>query len=431
MTTLEPVRTKPYPLPLHLRDAFDEEVQKLLDLSIIEPSDSDYVSPCVMVKKPDNTYRLCIDYRKLNAITQFDCEPIPSTEENLDIFHNSKYITELDLAKAYYQIPLKCEVKKYTAFATRQGLMQFTRLPFGLVTACGSFNRLIRRVLFGLKGVCFYFDNIYVASHTWKDHLHALFLVLQRLRKHNLTVGPSKCHIGFSSIDYLGFRVGLNQLSVQEEKVKAISEMTLPSTKKQLRSFLGAVSFYRKFIKNFASISAPLTDLLQKRKPDVLVWNEPQMQAFQTLKSCLIEAPILHLPDPQKTFGIQTDASNTGIGACLVQFDTDGTPQPLAYASRKLLPRERAYPIIEKECLAIVWAIQRFKFFLEGKKFVIQTDHQPLAYLKKVKDKNARLMRYSLFLMSYDFSISYLKGSENSVADALSRNSLPDEIRGE
>ncbi|XP_068225001.1 uncharacterized protein, partial [Palaemon carinicauda] len=316
LTTTEPVKRKPYAVPYHLREVFNREVDKLLELDIIEASISNYCSPVVLVKKSDASYRMCIDFRQLNAATVFDCEPIPTIDENLDKFSNCKYLSEIDLAKAYYQVPMEESCRKYTAFSTNRGLFQFKRMPFGLSTACSTYNRLMRQVLKNLDHVSFYFDNIFVHYSSWPEHLVALEKVFARLRSWNLTCGPSKCRFGYEVIHYLGYQIGRNSLQPLPDKVQAIVDMPFPNL--------------------------------------------------------------------SKPFGLRTDASDHGIGGALLQYDSEGIPFPIAYAS--------------------------------------QTDHRPLTYLRNIKAHNARLMRWSLLLQEYQFQITHIKGAANVLADALSRN---------
>ena len=254
LSTSEAFRAKVYPVPLHLTSHFEREVDKLLELGIIQPSSSAYRNPVVLVKKPDNSYRLTLDTRAVNSVTVFHAKPSCSLEDELHRFTNSRYFTEMDLTKAYHQIKLTPYARQFTAFATHRGLMEFCRLPFGLVTACASYIRLMRIVLHGLENVSFYFDNILVFSTSWEHHLGSLTAVLDRLKEHGLTVKLSKCKFGFKSLNYLGFVLGHGRLEPQPAKVKAILDIPKPATKKTLGSFLGMISFYRKFIPNAASL---------------------------------------------------------------------------------------------------------------------------------------------------------------------------------
>ena len=414
-----PVRSKMYPIPLHLRDVFDEEVDSLLNMNIIRSSSSPYCSPSLLIKKPNGEFRLAIDYRKLNSVTVFDAEPPCGLDEELHRFCGSKYFSELDLSKAYYQIPMSEESIPLTAFATSKGLMEFVRMPFGLNTACASYIRLMRKVLEGLD-VAFYFDNILIFSSDWNSHVNLIKSVFQRLRLFGLTVKPSKLSIGMPKINYLGFVIDGDNLSPQHENVRKILDFKEPSRKSTLRSFIGLCSFYARFIPGFATLTSPLTDLLKKGVSEPLPWSDICSKNFVTLKTALSDKPILRLPKINLPFVLRTDASNVGIGAVLFQYH-DNVPFPVAYSSRKLLDRESRYSTIEKELLAVVFGIEKFKYFLIGQKFLLEVDHQPLVYLQKFKGHNNRLLRWALGLQSYDFRLVHVKGCDNLGADFLSR----------
>jgi hypothetical protein len=416
----DPVRSKVYPIPIHLREFFEAEVDNLISLGIIRPSMSPYCSPCLMIKKSDGTYRLAIDYRGLNAVTLFDAEPSCNVEEELHKFHSSQFFTELDLCKAYYQLPLAEQSIPLTAFATHKGLMEFTRMPFGLVTACSSYIRLMRLVLADLPHVSFYFDNILVHTESLDEHLEALRSVFDRLRKYNLTLKPSKCKFALRNVEYLGFEIGEGVIKPLNNKISAITEIPLPRTKTQLRSFLGMCMFYAKFIPNASEICAPLTDLLKKVSREPLVWSDHGLANFEKLKLTLASAPILKLPNLEKAFVLRTDASQTGIGGVLLQY-YDDIPHPVAYVSRKLLQREVNYSVIERELLAIIFGVSKFRYYLLGKQFMLEVDHRPLVYLNKFKGQNDRLLRWALSLQPYNFRIVYIPGKDNLGADMLSR----------
>ena len=420
VTCSEPIRKKAYPVPESLKEVFVAEVDKMLDLGIIEPSCSPYSSPPVLVKKSNSEYRMCIDFRAINSITKFDAEPMPTIEGDLPKFVGSKFISEIDMCKAYHQVPLEENSKKYTAFPTPYGLMQFTKLPFGLSTACSTYIRLMRRVFKDCANVSCYFDNVYVFTETWEDHLNALRNVFDRLRVHGLTAGPSKCFVGYEKITYLGLELGNDTITPLSDKIKAVTDMPLPSNKKELRSFVGTVSFYRKFIPNLADLMAPVLKYLKKGSPDKFSLGHDEIRIFEKLKLSLTSKPILQLPDHSKTYVVRTDASDKAIGSVLLQYH-DNVPLPVMYASRKLTKCELNYATIEKECLALVWAISRFHQYVFGREFVLETDHQPLTYLRTMKPSNGRLMRWALTLQSYNFRVIYIKGSENIGADLLSR----------
>ena len=421
VNTLNPVRSKIYPIPLNLKQDFEKEVDTLLEQKIIQPSSSPYCSPPILVTKPEGGKRMAVDYRSVNSVTEFDAEPAPRLEEELHRFGSAKYFSQLDLCKAYYQVKMDPESIKYTAFPTHRGLMEFVRMPFGLVTACSTYMKLMRKVFGDLPNVSFYFDNILIFSDTWAHHLQILCQVFTRLKYYGLTVKPSKCTFGYESVEYLGFEIGKGSLKPLVNKSEAISNMPVPKTKSQVRSFLGTCQFYSKFIANFSTITAPLSNLLRKEVREPLELNPDGVKSFETLKELLTSAPILRLPDINRPFVLRTDASAVGVGGVLLQYH-DSIPHPVAYGSRKLMPRETRYSTVERELLGVMFAINRFKYYLLGKSFILEVDHRPLVYLKRFKGENPRLMRWALSLQAFDFHIVYIAGKDNVGADLLSRS---------
>ena len=418
-----PVYEKPYPIPHALKDAVKKEIDNMLDLGIIRPSNSPYASPLTIVAKPDGTPRICCDTRKINAKTLFDPQPIPDQEEIFAQLSKDNYFTKIDLSKGYWQVPMEEQSKKYTAFVLpghNGGHYEFNVMPFGLVNSAATFSKIMRKLLHGMENVHNYIDDILIHTETWEKHLEVLKEVLKRLREARLTARPTKCHIGCSEVEFLGHVVGKGIIKPKPDKVEAIKEAARPETKTQLRSFLGLTGYYRKFIPNFASVAIPLTDKTRKGEPNKIQWQQSQEQAFKTLKKRVTSAPILHLPDLSKTFILRSDASERGLGAVLLQ-EENGEKFPIAYASKKLSKCQSRYSVMEKECLAIIWAVQRFEPFLYGREFIIETDHQPLACIKKSKVANGRIMRWALALQPYRYRLEVIKGSKNIGADYMSR----------
>ena len=420
LTCEVPVRANTRPVPYSMVDVVNEEVDKMISLGTIEPSISPYCSPIVIVKKKDGSNRFCIDFRALNCQTVFDAEPMPDADEIYAKLATQTLFSKLDLTKGYWQVPLSDGAKRLTAFQAPKGLFQFRVMPFGLVTASATFSRLMRILLHGMQNVENFIDDILLYTSTFDEHMEVLLELLTRLREANLTAKPSKCAIAVDRVECLGHMVGHDCLSPNVDKVLAIQEATRPETKKQLRSFLGLVGFYRKFVPNFALLALPLTDLTRKGNPNKLLWSDSAENAFQALRNSLTKFPILKLPNVKEPFVLQTDASDRGIGAVLLQ-DEQGKKLPVAYASRKLKHAECSYATVEKECLAIVWAIQKFQRYLYGSEFSIETDHQPLIYLNKAKLNSARLMKWALMLQPYRFRLVAIKGKDNLCADYLSR----------
>lgn len=420
LTTNDAIYSKAYPVPFATQETVRKEIDSMLKLGVIERSDSKYASPIVLVKKKDGSIRFCVDFRKLNRVTIFDPEPIPNADTLMAQVATARYFTKLDLTKGYWQIPITDSDKEKTAFITSEGLYQFTVLPFGMVNAPATFTRMMRKLLEKQSNVISYIDDILIFTDTWEEHMRTTNQVLERLRNAQLTAKPSKCIVAYDSLEFLGHVVGNGQLKPQPEKITKIMNASRPRSKKEVRSFMGLVNYYRKFIPNFAAIAVPITDLTKKGNPNIVKWEDPQEHAFSTLKERLSASPILRLPDHQKGYILRTDASDIGIGTVLMQQDGD-TLFPICYASRKLLQRERAYAVIERECLALVWAVSKFHIYLYGREFLLETDHHPLAYLTTAKINNSRVMRWALSLQQYRFTVKAIRGSDNIGADFLSR----------
>ena len=398
LTSDVPIRRKMYNLPFSSKEVVEKEIQVMLDLEIIEPSKSPYSSPVVLVRKKDGSCRFCIDFRGLNKITVFDTEPIPNVEDLFVRLAHSRFFTKIDLAKGYWQILVLPEDRPKTAFATHQGLFQFIRMPFGLVSAPAVFARMMRMLHLADLSAENFFD-ILVHSASWSDHLHHVRNVLDRLKSYGLTARPSKILAGFQSLEFLGHVVWSGVLRPDESKTEKILQVSTPTTKKQVRSLLGLLSFYRRYIPGFASVAAPLTDLTKEsgRSCRSIHWTPDCASALQEIQDILSRKPVLLLPRLDLPFVLQTDASSTGLGAVLLQELKDSL-HPVCFASRKLLDREKRYSTIERECLAIVWAVHKFVRFLWGVRFVLQTDHRPLTYLRTSNFKNSRIMRWALSL---------------------------------
>jgi len=374
----------------------------------------------VVVKKPDGTSRLCCNYKQLNKVTVFDPEPMMSNEEVFNKLSGSKIYSKFDFSKGYWQIPMAEESKDLTTFICANGMFKFNVMPFGLVNSASSYNRLMRKVLAETRNLESYVDDVLAHTEGWDEHLRTLREFFERVRNAHLTLKPKKCSIGHGQMDFLGHTLKSDGISPRMESIDKIMEMPRPKNKTQVRSFLGAVNYYRKFIPQGAELMAPLSDLTKKQSPNEVVWGADEEMAFLILKKALTKAPILKLPDLSRTFIIQTDASGVGLGCVLMQ-EYDGINHPVAYASRKLLERERNYSVEERECLAIMWGVEKFDRYLFGKEFVIETDHCGLRYMKEGRMKNVRVMRWSLALQNYCFRVNYIKGSDNVISDYLSR----------
>ena len=313
----------------------------MLENGIIEPSCSEWSSPIVLVKKKDGSLRLCVDYRKLNQVSQMDAYPMPRVDELIDHVGRAKFILTLDLTRGYWQVPVATDDRPKTAFTTPFGLFQFNVMPFGLQGAPATFQRLMDQVIRGLgEFLAAYLDDLIVFSETWTEHLQHIRAILQRLREAGLTAKAKKCKFGTDHCVHLGHIVGGGTVYPESAKLQAVRDFPTPQTKKQVRVFLGLTGYYRRFIPDYASTAAPLTDLTRKSAPVRVVWSPNCDHAFQQLKDSLCTAPILRSPDFTRPFVLQTDASDRGVGAVLSQLDDEGQEHPVAYFSKKLLPRE-------------------------------------------------------------------------------------------
>ena len=417
-----PIRLPPYRIPYAYRDTVQNELKEMEQAGIIERSSSEWAAPIVLVKKKDSTLRMCVDYRRLNAVSQMDAYPMPRVDELIDRLGDAKFITTLDLSRGYWQVPVSPKDQAKTAFTTPYGLFQFRVMPFGLQGAPATFQRLMDVILADIGDfAAAYLDDVVIHSGTWKDHLQHVGEVLRRLGSAGLTIKPKKCQFAMSHCSYLGHVVGNGEVRPEESKLLAVEAFPVPKTKSQVRAFLGLTGYYRRFIQDYAETANALTDLTRKNSPNRIVWSPECDKAFTQLKQSLCSSTVLCSPDFHRPFILQTDASNRGVGAVLSQHDDEGVERPVAYYSRKLLPREERYSTVEKECLAIKLAAQAFRVYLLGRPFIIQTDHRSLQWLDKLKDSNSRLTRWSLSLQPYCYSVNYRPGTANANADALSR----------
>ena len=400
---------------------------KLVDLGIAEPSHSPWASPIVPVPKPDGTVRVCIDYRRLNEVTKGDPYYMATLDEILERVGNSSTISKLDLSKGFYQIGVEPEDREKTAFITPFGKFQFNRMPFGLKNAPAVFQRCMEVVL----NSCYefsapYIDDIVVFSRSGREHAEHLKEVFEALRKHGLTLKVGKCEFGKTKLEYLGHVIGGGVLAVPAHRAAAMAEYILPKTKRQLRSFLGAASYYRKFVKGFANMSSLLSPATSKPAPSVVQWTEEQLEAFNNIKVCLVNVCVLTIPSQEDVFVIHTDASGAGIGATLNVL-RGGEELPAAFFSRQLQGAQKRYSATELEGLAIFKSVHFFAHFLYGRKFTVVTDHKALVSFLKSRTLNKRLHGWMLQLLEFDFTILYRPGSQNQDADALSRQAWESE----
>ena len=415
------VRLRPYRIPEAKRATISEEVKKMLELGVIEESHSAWSSPIVLIPKPDGTERFCNDFRKLNEISNFDAYPMPRVDELMERLGPARFISTLDLTKGYWQVPLTEAAKEKTAFSTPDGLYHYRVLPFGVHGAPATFQRMMDRILRPHREyAAAYLDDIIIHSHDWTSHLGHLRAVLRALRQAGLTANPKKCHLGLEEAQYLGYTIGRGHVKPQFRKVEAIKTWPKPATKRQVKTYLGLVGYYQCFIPHFATIAAPLHEMTKKSLPHLVVWTAEAEAAFATLQQALCSEPILRTPNFQEPFVVHADASGTGIGAVLSQVH-DAEEHPVVFISRKLQKHELNYSTVEKECLAVKWALHKLKYYLLGRKFTLVTDHAPLKWMSTAKDNNARVTRWFLELQNFNFTVEHRSGKAHGNADALSR----------
>lgn len=424
----EPVKDRHYPMSPAVQAITYQEVDNMLALNVIEESESPWSNRTTVVRKPGKN-RFCLDARKLNKLTVKDAYPLQNIDGILSRIDATHYISSVDLKYAFWQIQLDEDSKPYTAFTVPgRPLYQFRVMPFGLCNAAQRLCRLMDKVIpQRLKGNVFvYLDDLLIISGNFDEHLRLLREVAGCLQKAGLTIGLKKSQFCFRQLKYLGFIIGEGVLRTDPEKIEAIRKIKVPKSAREVRSFLGTAGWYRRFIKDFATISAPLTDVLKKSVKFTI--NEKAKEAFENLKKALTSAPVLRHADFANQFYIQCDASEYGIGAVLFQLNSQGDEHPIAFYSQKLNQCQKNYSVTEKECLAAVMAIKKFRPYVELMEFTVITDHASLQWLMNLKDLSGRLARWSLQLQGYNFNIEHRKGKDNIVADMLSRLPTADEI---
>lgn len=426
ITEGRPVYCKPRQLdPQRLKIA-KQEFQYMLNNNILRPSSSQWASPLHLVMKKDGSFRPCGDYRKLNASTIPDRYPIPRLNDFNHILKNSKIFSKIDLLKAYFQIPIAEEDKPKTAIITPFGLFEFNFMSFGLRNAPATFQRFIHQVFQNLDFVFPYIDDILIASSSEEEHQEHLKLVFDRLNEYGLRINLSKSIFGVHELEFLGYLITPDGACPLPEKVEAIMKYKLPNTIQELRTFLGMINFYRPFIKDAANIQANLHEYLKgakKKDQRKIQWTDDAIQSFEKCKEALSKATLLSYPNPELPLSLYTDASDWAIGSVLQQYENDKW-KPIAFYSKKLNDAQKNYSTYDRELLGIYFSIKQFKHLLEGRNFVIYTDHKPITFAFRQKNEKAspRQFRQLQYISQFSTDIRHISGQQNIVADALSRN---------
>lgn len=432
-TNSPPIKQRYYPLSPAMQKIVNEELDFMLANDIVEPSTSPWSSPIVLVQKKNGKWRFCVNFKRLNAVSIPDAYPLPYVSDTLDKLRNAQFLSSLDIKSAYWQIPVAKESRPLTAFTVPgRGLFQFKRLPFGLHSAPATWQRFADQVIRAdlEKNVFIYLDDIIIVTDTFDKHLEVLEEIFKRLKEAGITLNREKCEFCRPELRYLGYCVNSSGLLVDPEKVEAILRIPSPKNVKDVRRIVGIASWYRRFIPSFSTVCDPLTRLTRKNVP--FHWDETCEEALNNLKQHLVSAPILTCPDFNLPFVVETDASDFGLGAVLVQKQ-DGKDRVICYLSRSLTKIERKYATTEKELLAIIFAVEKLRPYLQGTKFTVVTDHYSLKWLFNIKEPSGRIARWALRLQQFDFDVVHRPGKDHLVPDALSRsvpivNALEDEV---
>jgi hypothetical protein len=416
-----PVAVRPYRYPQLLKDELESQCAAMLQQGVIRPSTSAFSAPVLLVKKHDGSWRFCVDYRALNQQTVKDKFPIPVVEELLDELQRARFFTKLDLRSGYHQVRMhEADIEK-TAFRTHEGHFEFLVMPFGLTNAPATFQSLMNSVLrpFLRKFVLVFFDDILIYSPSWSSHLQHINAVLTALRDHQLRLKRSKCSFATASVHYLDHVISAAGVAMDSDKVAAITSWPQPQSVRGLRGFLGLAGYYRRFIKAYGAIAAPLTALLKK---EAFSWTPEAKAAFDALKQALSTAPLLQLPDFDKVFLVDCDASSSGFGAVLHQG-----AGALAFFSRPFAARHLKLAAYERELIGLVQAVRHWRPYLWGRHFVVRTDHYALKFMLDQRLSTVPQHQWVSKLFGYDFAVEYRPGCLNVVADALSRRENGDE----
>ena len=419
---VDPISQRPRPLTAEKTAVLDKIIEDLLQRGLIRPSRSPWSSPICMVPKPDGTYRLAVDFRKVNSVCVRDSHPLPNITYLLGTMNHSKYFSTMDMASGYHQLKLKETDISVTAFCTPTALYEWLVLPFGLAGAPPSFVRAMTATMKLPRHKCLlYLDDIMVLGTTFHEHLENILEVLSILRSANLKLKASKSVLFATSVSFLGHVVSERGITCTEDKIEAIKKLPHPTTPKEVRSYLGMMGYYRRFVHNYSLIARPLHRLSVVEKKH-FIWDDEAKLAFETLRSKLICPPILALPQPSDNFVLTTDCSGFGIGAVLA-IERDGDRRPVAYASHLLEKSRQNYAVTKRELFAVVYYCQYFKFYLMPKPFKIESDHRSLIFLTNFKEPSAMVARWIAILADYQYSLVYRKGTSGPIrtADVLSR----------
>ena len=428
---VKPKFLKARQLPFSLKEATNLEIDRLVENGTLSPVvDSEWATPIVVVSKSSSQVRICGDFKvTVNPVAERDTFPVPKINDLLTSLVGGKYFSKLDLSSAYQQMLLDEDSKKYCVINTHRGLYRYNRLPYGVKMAPGIFQREMYNLLRDVPNTVVYLDDILITGSTEQEHRTNLRTVIEKLHGRGLKLRFDKCQFFQNSVSYLGHKVDAEGIHVLESKVKAMVDAPRPKDVSMLRSFLGGINFYGKFLRNLSSVLAPLYYLLRKNVQ--WQWKDPQEVAFKRAKQMLLSSKVLVHYDPERPLVLSCDASPYGVGAVLAHKNEDGSEQPIAFASRSLHVAEENYAQIDRESLAIIFGVKHFHNYVYGRPFTLVTDHKPLVsqfHEHKLLPPmaSARIQRWAIALAAYDYKLVYRRGQDNGIADLLSRLPLPD-----
>lgn len=429
-----PIYRRPYSFLSHAeREYLKDDITKMVQSGILIPSthvpansnNAGWSFPCRYVKKKTGERRLVTNFQELNKITVRDTWPLPNLVDVIETLGSASYYSALDLLKGFHQIAVDEKSVPKLTIATPWGCYSYRVLPFGVINGPSCFARAIHLAMEPFINRCAiaYLDDVTVYSKSIDDQIEHLREVFLRLRDVKMKLNPKKCSLIQREMELLGFIVSPNGIKPTPTKIEKISNFPQPKNRTDIRAFVNLCGFYRRHINHFSDLAAPLNELLKKNKS--FVWSDKCEDAFVSLKNALCNATILKFPDPSQPYRLYTDASDVGIGACLAQLDPDGVERPVCFLSRKLQPTETRYPTVEKELLAVIVALSKFRKYLFDKEFTLFTDNSAVSHLFFKNDPNQRLQRWIMATQEFRFKIKHLPGKYNIAADVMSRYPPP------
>ena len=427
----KPIAQKNRRLPFAVKEEITKKIQELLEQGIIQPSDSDWCSPIVPVRKKNGEIRMCIDYRQLNKVTKKDNSPLSILNDLIDQagMKGNKVFSGFDLMSGYHQVRMTPRARRLSAFVSHMGMFEWVRMPFGLCNAPATFSNLMRKVLATLQSnaVFAYLDDVLIASPDVDHHIKDMENLLDRFIDVGLTIQPKKSFLFHDQLTFLGFVVSKDGVKADPAKLEAITKFPKPDTIKKLKGFVALCSYYRRFVQGFSKIAKPLTDAM-RNKPLSLVWTPPMEEAFARMKLALTKPPVLAYPKYGERYYLECDGSKLGLGCVLSQMQSDGKLHPIAFGSRAVSRQEERYSATDLEACAVIFGLDHFDVYIRGHQVTVITDHKALTYILKSRNHltNDRQQRWRNRFMGQEIEVKYRAGRNHVVPDVLSRQTRTD-----